>query len=91
MGPLRLNLSRSGVNSSVGIKGLRVSTGRRGTYLNAGRKGLYYRTRLSSKKARVATPLMVPPLLIFLILGIVAAGFFAFIVLAAIAALLSAL
>ena len=45
-GPLRLNLSRSGLGGSVGVKGLRVGTGPRGRYLHAGRDGLYYRSSL---------------------------------------------
>ena len=46
-GPLRLNLSKSGLGASVGVKGLRVSTGPKGRQLNAGREGLYYRTSLN--------------------------------------------
>jgi len=45
-GPLRLNLSKSGLGGSVGVKGLRVGTGPRGRYLRGGRDGLYYRTSL---------------------------------------------
>ena len=47
-GPLRLNLSKSGLGASVGVKGLRVSTGPRGRQINAGREGLYYRASLNS-------------------------------------------
>lgn len=47
-GPLRLNLSKSGLGASVGVKGLRVSTGPKGRQLNAGREGLYYRASLNS-------------------------------------------
>ena len=47
-GPLRLNLSKSGIGASVGVKGLRVSTGPKGRQLNAGREGLYYRASLNS-------------------------------------------
>jgi hypothetical protein len=46
LGPLRINLSKSGLGGSVGVKGLRVGTGPRGRYLHAGREGLYYRTSL---------------------------------------------
>lgn len=42
-GPLRLNLSRSGLGLSAGVKGLRLGIGPRGTYIHAGRGGLYYR------------------------------------------------
>lgn len=47
-GPLRLNLSKSGIGASVGVKGLRVSTGPKGRQLNAGREGLYYRQSLNA-------------------------------------------
>ena len=45
-GPLRLNLSRSGLGLSAGVKGFRVGLGPRGAYLHAGRGGLYYRQNL---------------------------------------------
>lgn len=45
-GPMRLNLSKSGIGVSAGVKGFRVSTGPRGTYLNAGYGGLGYRHKL---------------------------------------------
>src|SRR5215469_16409017 len=45
-GPLRFNLSKSGVGVSVGVKGARVGTGPGGTYIHMGRHGLYYRQRL---------------------------------------------
>jgi hypothetical protein len=47
-GPLRLNLSKSGIGTSLGVKGLRVSTGPKGRQLNAGRDGLYYRKSLNA-------------------------------------------
>src|SRR6266850_4138137 len=47
-GPLRLNLSRSGLGASFGIKGARVGAGPRGMYVHAGRGGLYYRQFLTS-------------------------------------------
>jgi hypothetical protein len=42
-GPLRFNLSKSGIGVSTGIKGFRIGTGPRGNYVHIGRKGLYYR------------------------------------------------
>jgi hypothetical protein len=48
LGPIRFNLSKSGVGMSAGVKGLRVGTGPSGKYLHAGREGLYYRTSLGS-------------------------------------------
>ena len=51
-GPLRLNLSRSGLGTSVGVKGFRIGLGPRGAYLHAGRGGLYYRQSLGSLGSR---------------------------------------
>jgi len=48
VGPLRFNLSKSGVGVSAGIKGLRIGTGPRGNYIHMGRGGLYYRKTLPS-------------------------------------------
>ncbi len=42
-GPLRLNLSKSGLGYSFGVKGARIGTGPRGDYIHMGRYGLYYR------------------------------------------------
>lgn len=58
VGPLlRLNLSKSGLGYSFGIKGARIGTGPRGNYVHVGRYGLYYRQSLpSSKPAPVASP-----------------------------------
>ena len=49
-GPLRINLSKSGLGGSVGVKGLRVGSGPRGPYFHAGRGGLYYRTSLKGRR-----------------------------------------
>jgi hypothetical protein len=51
-GPVRFNLSKSGIGLSGGIKGARLGAGPRGTYVHAGRHGLYYRKHLSSGQAR---------------------------------------
>jgi hypothetical protein len=45
-GALRLNLSRSGLGMSVGVKGARIGVGPRGSYIHLGRGGLYYRQSL---------------------------------------------
>lgn len=45
-GPFRINLSKSGLGMSVGIKGFRVGAGPRGHYIHAGSKGIYYRKTL---------------------------------------------
>ena len=42
-GPLRLNLSKSGLGYSFGVKGARIGSGPRGNYVHMGRYGLYYR------------------------------------------------
>ncbi len=49
VGPLRFNLSKSGIGVSAGIRGLRVGTGPRGNYIHMGRGGLYYRQTLPSR------------------------------------------
>lgn len=53
-GPVRLNLSGSGVGVSFGVKGARVGIGARGdTYTHLGRHGLYYRSSLSGRAGTV--------------------------------------
>ncbi|EGC4326429.1 DUF4236 domain-containing protein [Escherichia coli] len=47
VGPIRFNLSKSGVGASIGIKGLRFGTGPRGNYIHVGAGGVYYRASLS--------------------------------------------
>jgi Protein of unknown function (DUF4236) len=46
VGPLRFNLSGSGIGVSGGVRGFRVGTGPRGNYVHMGRHGLYYRATL---------------------------------------------
>ncbi len=50
VGPLRFNLSKSGIGMSAGVKGARVSFGPRGTYINLGRNGIYYREKIGGGK-----------------------------------------
>ena len=47
-GFMRLNLSRSGLGASFGVKGARLGIGPKGTYVHMGRYGLYYRQYLNS-------------------------------------------
>lgn len=55
-GPLRVNLSKSGVGLSFGIPGLRVGTSPRGgLYVRGGRHGVYYRKQLSSSTRKVSS------------------------------------
>lgn len=51
-GPIRLNLSKSGLGLSVGVTGARVGLGPRGAYVAGGRHGIYYRESLSSHRRR---------------------------------------
>jgi hypothetical protein len=48
VGPLRFNLSKSGIGVSAGVPGLRFGAGPRGNYVHMGRGGLYYRASLPS-------------------------------------------
>lgn len=45
-GPIRFNISKSGIGISSGVQGARISTGPRGTYINVGRSGVYYRRKI---------------------------------------------
>jgi hypothetical protein len=54
LGPLRFNLSKSGIGTSVGVKGLRIGTGPKGAYLHGGRYGLYFREQLGKEADDVA-------------------------------------
>ncbi len=53
LGPLRLNLSKSGVGVSGGITGARVGVGPKGPYVHGGRHGLYYRKYASQGRKGV--------------------------------------
>ena len=63
VGPLRFNLSKSGVGVSAGIKGLRLGTGPRGNYVHMGRGGLYFRKSLNPPGRRAASGSDTPQLL----------------------------
>ena len=54
LGPLRFNLSKSGIGISAGITGLRIGSGARGNYLHAGRGGLYYRKAIGGETVPTA-------------------------------------
>jgi hypothetical protein len=47
-GPIRLNLSRSGLGASFGVTGARIGVGPKGSYIHLGRGGLYYRQSLGT-------------------------------------------
>jgi len=50
LGLVRVNLSKSGLGVSTGVKGARVSVGPRGTQMSVGAGGVYYRTKLAASK-----------------------------------------
>ena len=54
-GPVRLNLSKSGLGVSFGVKGARVGVGPRGMYTHLGRDGLYYRSGFSASQRASAS------------------------------------
>jgi Protein of unknown function (DUF4236) len=63
-GPLRLNLSKSGLGYSFGVRGARIGVGPRGTYVHMGRGGIYYRKTLASPSSgqdATVEPAPVPP------------------------------
>ena len=64
VGPMRLNLSKSGVGMSFGARGFRLGSGPRGAYIHAGRGGLYYRHFFGRSTPPAETPentTMLPP------------------------------
>ena len=55
-GPVRFNLSKSGVGMSFGVKGARLGVGPRGAYTHLGRGGLYYRSNYSGSGRQRTSP-----------------------------------
>ena len=52
-GPLRFNLSTSGLGISAGVKGARVGVNARGaTYVAGGRHGVYFRKQIGATARR---------------------------------------
>ena len=47
VGPVRFNLSKSGVGTSIGVKGARFGVGPRGSYVHVGGNGISYRQYLA--------------------------------------------
>jgi membrane protein implicated in regulation of membrane protease activity len=61
-GPLRVNLSKSGVGYSLGVRGARIGANSRGTYIRMGRGGIYYQKYLQTKSSETpAAPVRVQP------------------------------
>ena len=55
-GPVRWNLSKSGIGMSVGVRGARVGVGPRGPYVAGGRGGIYFRQNLGWRSRRPPAP-----------------------------------
>lgn len=53
-GPFRFTASRSGLNVSTGVPGLRVGSGPRGNYVSIGGQGVRYRTSAAAGSSRRA-------------------------------------
>ena len=53
LGPFRFNFSKSGVSTSVGVKGARVNFSSRGTYVQFGANGIYYRKKISDNESNI--------------------------------------
>lgn len=51
LGPLRFDLSKSGIGVSAGVTGARIGTGPKGSYVHGGRGGPYYRKSLDAEDA----------------------------------------
>ena len=45
-GPIRINISKSGIGYSIGTKGFRIGNGPRGRYVRMGAHGIYYYAKL---------------------------------------------
>lgn len=50
LGFIKLNLTKSGVGISTGVKGFRISANKKGVNLHTGRKGFYYRKHFGYNK-----------------------------------------
>ncbi len=48
LGPFRVNLSKSGIGVSFGVKGARISHGPRGTFFSASNGPIYYRKKIKT-------------------------------------------
>jgi hypothetical protein len=63
LGPLRLNLSKSGLGYSVGVRGARIGVGPRGNYVRLGRGGIYYQKYFSPSAGIDSRPQPTAPVL----------------------------
>lgn len=59
-GPVSVNFSKSGIGTSLGIKGARVSVGPRGTCVSVRRGGIYYRQKIGGQTKYIETKEKLP-------------------------------
>jgi len=59
-GPFRVNLSKSGIGASVGVRGARIGVGPRGHYVRLGRGGLYYQQYLHPAREKTQPQTTIP-------------------------------
>jgi len=58
IGPFKLNFSKSGISTSIGVKGARVSLGQRGTYVTMSSHGIIYRQKIDASKHPTPKPVI---------------------------------
>jgi len=69
LGPVRFNLAKSGIGTSIGVRGLRVGQDARGRgYVFGGRGGLYFRERLGRAGNRNAAGCLVAIVVVLLLI-----------------------
>ena len=62
LGPIRLNLSKGGIGTSVGVTGFRVGVRPNGSsYVHAGRYGLYMREELGGERVNQSQGVQAQP------------------------------
>jgi hypothetical protein len=55
-GPVQINLSKSGIGASTGVKGARVGVGPRGAYVAGGKDGVYFRGKIGGEAGKTEAP-----------------------------------
>lgn len=60
-GPFRVNLSKSGIGYSFGVRGARIGANSRGTYIRMGRGSVYYQKYLHTNSGQPSQPAPLQP------------------------------
>lgn len=60
-GPFRVNLSKSGIGYSFGVRGARIGANSRGTYIRMGRGSVYYQKYLHANSGEPSQPIPLQP------------------------------